>query len=86
MKDRRCVRNARTSEAMAKQGNTINVSTSGIRREILPDKGAKYARLVKKAGVERYSGLLFEGSTSRVVLLLEPPILAVAPLYFDPVA
>ena len=39
-------------EAMAKQGNTINVSTSEYAAKFFPDEKAKYARLVKKAGVE----------------------------------
>ena len=39
-------------EAMAKQGNTINVSTPEYAAKFFPDEKAKYARLVKKAGVE----------------------------------
>jgi len=39
-------------EAMAKQGNTINVSTPEYAAKFFPDEKAKYARLVKKAGIE----------------------------------
>jgi len=39
-------------EAMAKQGNTINVSTSEYAAQFFPAELAKYAALVKKAGVE----------------------------------
>lgn len=39
-------------EAMAKQGNTINVSTPEYAAKFFPDERAKYARLVKKAGIE----------------------------------
>ena len=39
-------------EAMAKQGNTINVSTPEYAAQFFPAELAKYAALVKKAGVE----------------------------------
>jgi len=39
-------------EAMAKQGNTIDISTPEYAKEFFPKEMAKYARLVKKAGVE----------------------------------
>jgi len=39
-------------EAMAKQGNTINVSTPEYAAKFFPAEKAKYARLVKKAGIE----------------------------------
>jgi tripartite-type tricarboxylate transporter receptor subunit TctC len=39
-------------EAMAKQGNTINVSTPEYAAQFFPKELAKYAKLVKKAGVE----------------------------------
>ena len=39
-------------EAMAKQGNTIDVSTSEYAAKFFPAELAKYAVLVKKAGVE----------------------------------
>ena len=40
------------TEAMAKQGNTINVSTSEYAVKFFPGELAKYAKLVKKAGIE----------------------------------
>ena len=39
-------------EAMAKQGNVINVSTSDYARDFFKSEMVKYAALVKKAGVE----------------------------------
>ena len=39
-------------EAMAKQGNTINVSTSEAAGQFFRSELAKYAKLVKKAGLE----------------------------------
>jgi len=39
-------------EAMAKQGNTIDVSTPDYAAKFFPSELAKYAALVKKAGVE----------------------------------
>jgi tripartite-type tricarboxylate transporter receptor subunit TctC len=39
-------------EAMAKQGNTIDVSTPEYAAKFFPAELAKYATLVKKAGVE----------------------------------
>ena len=39
-------------EAMAKQGNTIDVSTPEYAAKFFPAELAKYAVLVKKAGVE----------------------------------
>ena len=39
-------------EAMAKQGNVINVSTSAFAKEFFQTELAKYASIVKKAGVE----------------------------------
>ena len=39
-------------EQMAKQGNTINVSTPEFAAKFFRDEMAKYAQLVKKAGVE----------------------------------
>jgi tripartite-type tricarboxylate transporter receptor subunit TctC len=39
-------------EAMAKQGNTIDVSTPEYAAEYFPKEMAKYAALVRKAGVE----------------------------------
>jgi tripartite-type tricarboxylate transporter receptor subunit TctC len=39
-------------EAMAKQGNIINVSTSDYARDFFKTELAKYASIVKKAGVE----------------------------------
>jgi len=39
-------------EAMAKQGNTINVSTPDVAAEFFRSEMAKYAKLVKKAGIE----------------------------------
>ena len=39
-------------EAMARQGNTINVSTPEYAAQFFPAELAKYAALVKKAGVE----------------------------------
>ena len=39
-------------EAMAKQGNTINVSTPEYAAQFFKSEMAKYAKLVKKAGIE----------------------------------
>jgi len=39
-------------EAMAKQGNTINVSTTEYAKEFFRSELAKYAKLVKKTGIE----------------------------------
>ena len=39
-------------EAMAKQGNTINVSTSDHAQQYFRSEKDKYAKLVKKAGIE----------------------------------
>jgi tripartite-type tricarboxylate transporter receptor subunit TctC len=39
-------------ETMAKQGNTINVSTPEFAAQFFRSEMAKYAKLVKKAGVE----------------------------------
>jgi tripartite-type tricarboxylate transporter receptor subunit TctC len=39
-------------EAMAKQGNTINVSTSEFAQQYFRSEKEKYAKLVKKAGIE----------------------------------
>jgi tripartite-type tricarboxylate transporter receptor subunit TctC len=39
-------------EAMAKQGNTINVSTSDYAQQYFRSERDKYAKLVKKAGIE----------------------------------
>ena len=39
-------------EAMAKQGNAINVSTPEFAAQFFRSEMAKYARLVKKAGIE----------------------------------
>ena len=39
-------------DAMAKQGNTINISTPEYAARFFPSELAKYAALVKKAGVE----------------------------------
>ena len=39
-------------EAMAKQGNVINVSTSAFAKEFFQTELARYAKIVKKAGVE----------------------------------
>ena len=39
-------------EAMAKQGNVINVSTSDYARDFFTTELAKYATIVKKAGIE----------------------------------
>jgi len=39
-------------EAMAKQGNVINVSTSDYARDFFKSELAKYAAIVKKAGIE----------------------------------
>jgi tripartite-type tricarboxylate transporter receptor subunit TctC len=39
-------------EAMAKQGNTINVSTTDYAQQFFRTEMAKYAKLVKKAGIE----------------------------------
>ena len=40
------------TEAMAKQGNTINVSTTEYANQFFRSELAKYAKLVKKAGIE----------------------------------
>jgi tripartite-type tricarboxylate transporter receptor subunit TctC len=40
------------TEAMAKQGNTINVSTTEYAQQFFRSEMAKYAKLVKKAGIE----------------------------------
>ena len=37
---------------MAKQGNTINVSTTEHAAQFFRSEMAKYAKLVKKAGIE----------------------------------
>jgi tripartite-type tricarboxylate transporter receptor subunit TctC len=39
-------------DAMAKQGNTINVSTSEYANDYFRSEREKYAKLVKKAGIE----------------------------------
>jgi tripartite-type tricarboxylate transporter receptor subunit TctC len=39
-------------EAMARQGNTINVGTSEAAQQFFRSEKDKYARLVKKAGIE----------------------------------
>ena len=39
-------------EAMAKQGNVINVSTSDFARDFFKSELAKYSSIVKKAGIE----------------------------------
>ena len=39
-------------EAMAKQGNVINVSSTDYAKDFFRTELAKYAALVKKAGVE----------------------------------
>ena len=39
-------------DAMARQGNTIDVSTPEYAATFFPSELAKYAALVKKAGVE----------------------------------
>ena len=39
-------------ETMAKQGNTINVSTTEFAQAYFRSEMAKYAKLVKKAGIE----------------------------------
>ena len=39
-------------EAMAKQGNVINISTPEFAQKFFKDELAKYAKLVKKAGLE----------------------------------
>ena len=39
-------------EAMAKQGNTINVSTPEFAQGYFRTEKDKYAKLVKKAGIE----------------------------------
>ena len=39
-------------ESMAKQGNVINVSTSDYARDFFRTELAKYAAVVKKAGIE----------------------------------
>ena len=43
---------AGVKEAMAKQGNTINVSTSEHAQSYFRSEKDKYAKLVKKAGIE----------------------------------
>lgn len=43
---------ATVKEAMAKQGNTINVSTSEFAQQYFRSEKEKYAKLVKKAGIE----------------------------------
>ncbi|BDI03359.1 Bug family tripartite tricarboxylate transporter substrate binding protein [Sphaerotilus microaerophilus] len=43
---------AGVKETMAKQGNVINVSTSEVAQQFFKTELAKYAALVKKAGVE----------------------------------
>jgi tripartite-type tricarboxylate transporter receptor subunit TctC len=40
------------SEIMARQGNTINVSTPEYAAQFFRSELAKYAKLVKKAGIE----------------------------------
>ena len=40
------------SEAMAKQGNTINISTTDDANQFFRSELAKYAKLVKKTGIE----------------------------------
>ena len=40
------------TEAMAKQGNTINVSTTEFANQFFRSELAKYAKLVKKTGIE----------------------------------
>jgi tripartite-type tricarboxylate transporter receptor subunit TctC len=40
------------TEAMAKQGNTINISTSEFAQTYFRSEKDKYAKLVKKAGIE----------------------------------
>ena len=40
------------SEAMAKQGNTINISTTEYANQFFRTELAKYAKLVKKTGIE----------------------------------
>jgi tripartite-type tricarboxylate transporter receptor subunit TctC len=39
-------------EAMAKQGNTINISTTEFAQQHFRSEKNKYAKLVKKAGIE----------------------------------
>jgi tripartite-type tricarboxylate transporter receptor subunit TctC len=39
-------------EAMVKQGNTINISTSEVAQNYFKSEKEKYAKLVKKAGIE----------------------------------
>jgi tripartite-type tricarboxylate transporter receptor subunit TctC len=39
-------------EAMAKQGNTINISTTDDANQFFRSELAKYAKLVKKTGIE----------------------------------
>ncbi len=39
-------------EAMTKQGNTINISTSEVAQNYFKSEKEKYAKLVKKAGIE----------------------------------
>ncbi len=43
---------AAVMEAMAKQGNVINISTPEVAQKFFKDELVKYARLVKKAGIE----------------------------------
>jgi tripartite-type tricarboxylate transporter receptor subunit TctC len=40
------------ADVMARQGNTINVSTSEFAHQYFRSELAKYAALVKKAGIE----------------------------------
>jgi tripartite-type tricarboxylate transporter receptor subunit TctC len=39
-------------EAMAKQGNIINISTPEVAQQYFKTELVKYAKLVKKAGIE----------------------------------
>jgi tripartite-type tricarboxylate transporter receptor subunit TctC len=43
---------AGVKEAMAKQGNVINISTPEVAQKFFKDELVKYAQLVKKAGIE----------------------------------
>lgn len=43
---------AAVKDAMAKQGNTINISTSDAAQSYFKSEKEKYAKLVKKAGIE----------------------------------
>ncbi len=43
---------AAVMEAMAKQGNVINISTPEVAQKFFKDELVKYAKLVKKAGIE----------------------------------